>query len=48
MAKKLFFTWTSPLLLLHKQEKVLKNCSVSKPLYYAKLISFEKRQVLKR
>ena len=31
------FTWASPLFLLHTQEMVLKNCSVNKPLYYAKL-----------
>ena len=37
-AEKLFFTWLSPLFLLHTTEMVLKSCSVNEPLYYAKLV----------
>ena len=40
IAKKLFYTWPSPLSLLHKQEMVLKSFSVNEPLYYAKLVQF--------
>ena len=42
--KKATALWPSPLFLLHTHEMVSKNCSVNKPLYYAKLL-FEKRQV---
>ena len=38
VTKKLFFTWPSPLFILHAPEMVLKSCSVNEPLYYAKLV----------
>ena len=38
IAKKPFFTWSSPSFLLHTPEMVLKSYSVNEPLYYAKLV----------
>ena len=38
ISKNRFFTWPSPLFLLHAPEMVLKSCSVNEPLHYAKLV----------